>query len=289
MMNVVYLILVYGIICFCMILFNIFAILYGKGSNRLNSIKVNNYKIKIKEQFIRIEEGLWVEDSHLKYLRNKLKHGSELIIFDSIVSTYKKRENEYIDSYLDNLQEVFMDLLYYYEKRSNTELAYYLSVVRDYNLLYNNKSYEVERILFDTLSDESFYCRDNAYLAICKIGDSKKLCNALVSISDSNKFFHKNLISNGLNIYNGDVLSLNKILVKNFDLFRDDIKSCIVEYLAFCEDKYGDFIYSILNMSSTSRNLKISCLKYFEYVYYEKVEKLLIFYVNEYFNSDFDF
>lgn len=289
MISVVYLILIYGIICVCMIIFNIFAILYGKGSDRISAVKVENYKTKIKEQFDRIADGLWVDENHLKFLKRKLKRGNELVIFDSVVTTYKKRENKYIDYYLDNLKEVFMYLMYYYEKRSNTEMAYYLSVVRDYNLLYNNKSSEIERILFDTLYDESFYCRDNAYLAICKIGNPYKLKDALVTISDSNKFFHKNLIFNGLNIYDGNNDTLNKILVNNFDLFRTDIKCCIIDYLAFYSTEYSDFVFSILTLSNTERSLKISCLRYFEYVHYERAEKLLIAYVDEYFNSDFLF
>ena len=155
--------------------------------------------------------------------------------------------------------------------------------------LFNNKNYEVDRILFDTLNDESFYCRDNAYLAICKIGDPFKLKNALLIISKSDKFFHKNLISNGLNIYNGDNDALNKVLIRSFDLFRTDIKCCIIDYLAFCSDEYSEYIFSILTISKSDRSLKLSCLKYFEYVYYYKVEELLISYVDEYFNSDFEY
>lgn len=289
MISVVYLIIIYGIICFAIIIFNICAILYGKGNRRISSLKINNYKSKIKEQFARVSEGALVDENHKKYLKRHLKRSSELFIFDEIVASYIKRENEYIERYLDNLNEVFMDLLYFYEKRSNTELAYYLSVIRDYNFLYNNNSYEVERILFETLYDESFYCRDNAYLAICKIGDPYKLRTALINISKSDKFFHRNLISNGLNIYNGDNDILNDILIKNFDLFRIDIRCCIIYYLSFCSDEYSEFIYSILTRPRSDRSLKLSCLKYFEYVYYYKVEKLLITYVDEYFNNDFEF
>ena len=82
------------------------------------------------------------------------------MIFDSVISRYKKHENKCIDAYLKDCKEIFISLMYHYDKKSNTEKAYYLSVIRDYNLLYDNKNKEIERILFESLQDESFYCRD---------------------------------------------------------------------------------------------------------------------------------
>lgn len=288
-MNVVFLIIIYVTICFFMILFNIFAIFYRKGSNKLNSIKTYNYKKRIKEQFKRISEGNGVDLEHLKYLKRKLKHGNQLILFDFVISRYKKKENKYIDTYLNDCKDIFIDLMYYYEKRSNTEKAYYLSVIRDYNFLYNNKNQEIECILFETLQDKNFYCRDNAYLAICKIGNPYKLRDVLLNISDSNKFFHSNLILNGLSIYNGNNNKLIELLIKDFDKFRNDIKCCIIKYLSYYDSQYSYFVYSILTSSITNKELQISCIEYFEYVYYEKAEKVLIHYVNEYFDSDLEF
>lgn len=286
MINIVYLILIYVIICFFMILFNVLAIFHSKGSSKLNKIKIRKYKEKIKEQFKRIEEGFLISEEHIKYLKKKLKYGTELIIFDSIISDYKKRENAYIDKYLNNCKSVFTDLMYYYDKRSSTEKAYFLSIIRDYNLLYKNKSKEIERILFDALNEESIYCRDNAYLAICKMGKASNLCKALINISSSNKYFHKNLLINGLNIYNGNLKSLNKLLVKYFDEFRIDIKCCVIEYLSYSDGGYNDFVFELLLDKNLNRKLKLSAIKYFEYSHYYEAEKLLISYVLENLDKD---
>lgn len=286
MINIVYLILIYVIICFSMIIFNILAIIYGKGNDKLNSIKSRNYKDRIKKQFNRLEEGLKVEEEHLKYLKKRLKYDNELVIIDSIINRYKRKENKFIDIYLDNCKEVFIDLLYYYRKKNSAEKAYYLSVIRDYNLLYKNKSPLVEEILFDALNEKSFYCRDNAYLAICKMGDENKLYKALLSISESNKYFHRNLIVNGLNTYNGDMKKLSKLLVDNFDKLRNDLKCSVIEYLFYYDSGYSDFVFSLLSGKKIDRDLRLSCIKYFEYVYYKDAEKLLITYVLENFSSD---
>lgn len=287
-MNVVYLIIFYAVICSCMIVFNIFATIYGKGSSKINSIKTKIYSKKIKEQLKKIEKGSNIDSEHLKYLKRKLKHGNELVIFDSVISRYRKHENKCIDAYLKDCKEIFISLMYHYDKKSNTEKAYYLSVIRDYNLLYDNKNKEIERILFESLQDESFYCRDNAYLAICKLGSPNKLCEALINISNSNKFFHNNLISNGLNIYNGNTEVLIKMLMSRFDKFRDDIKCSVIEYLSYYDSRYSKFVYSLLLSQDTDKNLKISCLRYFEYTYYKDAEKLIIKYVNEYFDTDLE-
>lgn len=288
-MNVVYLVLIYGFICFCMILFNICAILYGKGSNTLNNLKSNKYKKKIKEQFARIEEGLEVSDEHIKYLVRKLRRGNQLYIYDAIITSYIKRENKYVDEYLEGVKSAFIELLYVYEKRNITERAFFFSILGEYNLLYHNKIEEVDRILFDALADDSSYCRNNGFLAICKMGNPYKLRDALVNISTSSKFFHKHIVSTGFNIYNGSPNALVKVLMKSFDSFRVDLKCCVIEYLSYCSDEYSDFVLEILTSVDTERKLKLSCLRYFEYVYYEDALDVLISYVNNHFKSNFEY
>ena len=113
-MSVVYLIIIYGIICVCMILFNVLAIIYGNGSNKINDIKRKKYKQIIKEQFKNIENKKEVDKEHLKYIKRKLKHPQELIIIDSIITSYKRRENKYVNKYLKACKEVFIELIYYY-------------------------------------------------------------------------------------------------------------------------------------------------------------------------------
>ena len=82
-MNILYLIIIYGVICVCMIIFNICAIIYGKSSNKINAEKNKLYKTKIKEELKRIEEGKNVEVSHLNFLKRKLRNSNNLMIFDS--------------------------------------------------------------------------------------------------------------------------------------------------------------------------------------------------------------
>ena len=288
-MNVVYLVLIYGFICFCMIFFNIGAIIYGKGSNTINSFKNKKYKKKIKEQLARIEEGLEVDEEHIKYLVRKLRRASQLYIYDSIITSYQKRENKYVDEYLIGVKSAFIELLYIYEKRNVTERAFFFSILGEYNLLYHNKIEEVDRILFDALSDDSSYCRNNGFLAICRMGNPYKLKDALVNITTSSKFFHKHIVSTGFNIYNGSSNALIKVLMKNFNSFRDDLKCCVIEYLSYCSNEYSEFVLEILKSSDTDRILRLSCLRYFEYVYYEEAEEVLVSYVNKYFKSNFEY
>lgn len=286
-MNAVYLIVIYAIICLCMILFNTFAIFRGKVNNKLNGLKVKKMKEKIKPQLDRIKNNLKLEDEHLKFLKKSLKRSDKLIIFDSIVTSYQRRKNPYINEYLDSLRDIFVELMYYYVKKNDTFKAYYFSVVREYNVLYQNNTPAVNSILFESLQDKNFYCRDNAYLAICKMGSSDKMVRAFLSISQSSKFFHKNLLMNGLNIYNGDQEELLKLLMKNFNAFRDDIKCCIIEFASYYDNDYNDFILELILAKTTSRDIKISCFGYFEYVFYDRAEEVLVACANEYLKSDF--
>lgn len=286
-MSIIYLILIYAIICFCMILFNVFSIFVEKSSNKINSYKVIKMKEKIKEQFQRIEDKVEIEEEHLKYLKRKLKKGNQLMIFDSIVTSYQKRENPYVDRYLEACREVFIYLMYRYVKKNSTESAYYLSVVRDYNIFYKNDKLEIDSILFEALQDKNFYYRENAYLSICKMGDPKKMVHALLEISSSSKFFHQSIISNGLNIYNNDQQKLLKLLMKNFDSFRNDIKSCIIEFASYYDGDYNEFILELLSSKDTDKNIRISCLNYFGVIFYALAEDVLVSCVEESLKSDF--
>lgn len=286
-MNAIYLIIIYLIICLSIVLFNIFIILFNKKSNNQNVLKINDYKSKIKEQLQLINNGNNVDSTHLNYLKKKLKNGNELMIYDQIITSYKLREKEGIDIYLNECKKVLINLIYFYEKRSNTELAYFLSVIRDYGILENNNNNEVEKILFQTLRDESFYCRDNAYLAICKLANPNKLCDALLNIGNSNKYFHKNLITNGLNIYNGNHQELEEILLNNFKKFENSIKCSIIDYLAFNDYPNSKFIYNIM-LETKDRNLLLSCINYFEYINYKLSEDFLIKNVEKYFDTDIE-
>ena len=286
-MSAIYIILIYVIICFCMILFNTFIILYGKVNTKINTLKTRKMKEKIKSQLNRLKNNFMVEEEHLKYLKRNLKKGNKLMIFDSIVTSYQKRENPCINKYLDSLKDLFAELMYYYVKKNVTERAYFLSVIKDYNVLYQNNKLEIDSILNKLLQDNNFYCRDNAYLAICKMGMADKMVRALLNISQSSKFFYIALLMNGLNMYNGEQVELLKLLMKEFNAFRDDIKCCIIEYASYYSNDYNDFILGLILSKDTSKELKISCLHYFEYVFYDKAEDVIVECVNTYLDDEF--
>lgn len=287
-MNVSYLIFVYAIICFCMIIFNAVAIIYGKGNDKINIIKIKNYKEKIKEQFCLLEENKEVTKEHKKYLKRKLLNSNNLLTYDTIITNYIKKEEPYIKEYLQNCKEIFEELLYKYDKKNNIEKAFCIKSIKEYGILYKNNVRAVDDVLFTNLNDESIYCRDNAYLAICSMSEPNKVTEALKIISNSAKFFHKNIIVIGLNSYKGNSEILLKELFGNFNKFSADVKCSIVEYAAYFNNNYGKYILDMLLSKKTQRKLKISCLKYFEYVYYKPAGPILVAYVYKYLGTDND-
>lgn len=284
-MSTILLIIIYALFCISMILFNIGLIFYNKINNNIINKKTDRLIQLIKEQFNIIESGLQVEEKHLKYIKRYIKNSNNLIIFDQIIDMFIKKENPNINEYLSSLKDIFIDSIYYYDKKNDTEKAYYFSVIKDYNILYENEKQDILDILFNSLHSKNFYCRDNAYLLICKIGNKKNVVDALLEISESNKFFHKNLIKNGLILYEGDSNILLDMLIKKYNKFRNDIKCCIIEYASYYSDSdnYHEFILEELN--SINKDIKISCLYYFECVKYDLALEFILKNVD---NRDFD-
>lgn len=284
-MNIILLIIIYALFCISMILFNIGLMFYNKINNSIINKKTDRLKQLIKEQIDIIDNGLHVEEKHLKYLNKYIKNGNNLIIFDQIIDMFIKKENPNINMYLSDLKDIFIDLIYYYDKKNDTEKAYYFSVIKDYDILFKNSQTEIIDILFNSLHSKNFYCRDNAYLVICKIGDTKKIVDALLEISESNKFFHKNLIKNGLTLYEGDPNKLLDKLIKMYNKFRNDIKCCIIEYASYYSGNDNYNVFFLDQLESNSKDIKISCLYYFECVKYDLALESILKNVN---SKDFD-
>lgn len=287
-MNATYIILIYTIICFCMIIFNALAIILGKGNNKINSIKLKKYKEKIKEQFALLSENKQVTKEHKKYLKRKLLNSNNFLAYDTIIINYLKKEEPYIKEYLQECREVFEELLYKYDKKNNIEKAFCIKSIKEYDVFFHNNVRAVEDVLFENLNDESIYCRDNAYLAICSMAEPAKVTEALKIISKSEKYFHKNIIIIGLNSYKENSNKLLDELLTNFSKFSTDIKCSIVEYAAYFDNKYGKYFLDLILNKKIPRSLKISCLKYFEYVYYKPAGPILVAYTYKYLDIDND-
>lgn len=287
-MNAVYLIVIYGVVCLSIIIFNMLLIVLSKVNTKLNATAIKKEKVKIKQQFKRIEDNLGVDESHIKYLKKRLRKRSKLMVFDEIVTSYQHRNNPYIVRYLLSIKDVFTELMHYYVKKNDTIRAYYLGIVKDYNILYQNTNPSIDTILFESLQDKNFYCRGNAYLAICKMGEANKVIRSLLNISTSSKFFHENIIMTGLNIYNGDADELINLSMGKFNSFSDEVKCCIIKYISYYnKDNCSQFVLSLITKKQEVKKVIISCLNYFEYVHYDKAEEVLIDLANQNLNKDF--
>lgn len=290
-MNVSYIILIYTIICIAMIAFNTLAILASKGSVKINVIKEEKYRNLIKEQFKNIEEKENVSEEHLNYLKKVLRNSNNLLTYDLILSTYIKRKDEnieYINTYLDAVRPVFEELLYKYEKKNNIEKAFFIKLLHEYRILKENSVPAIDDIMFENLNDESIYCRDNAYIAICSMDDEEKINEALKLISNSKKFYHENIITIGLNTYNGNTKKLLDLLFKNFYKYQTEVKCSIIDFASLSNTQYNNFILDLLLQKNVSKKIKISCLKYFEYIYYKSAESVITTYAEIHLNKDID-
>ena len=126
-MNVETLIYVYLAICVSMILFNCACIVEFKRRDKRIAKKSKNFEIKVEEQIGLIKQGNRLEETHKKYLNNKLKRIGNLMAFDETLERLYQEEPEPVKQYLTDIYSVFIYLMMEYQHKDNVKAAYSVS------------------------------------------------------------------------------------------------------------------------------------------------------------------
>jgi len=268
--NILY---IYLIVFISILFFDVVCIFYRKASK----IKMKKTESKIQE-FINKEDLKNVSLKHINKLKSKLKKTNYLIAFTNIVDLMDVNQREV---YLMNLKSVFLYLTPYYERKEVILQTYFVHFLKDYSFIYSDNNNIIIKYLKECTLSSSIYLRETALKALYKIGDINYLREVFFNMNYLNINHHHKLITDGLLTFDKDVDELSKMLIEELDNYNENFKIASINYFNYKKIECQKALYDLLVKDNESKEVKISCIRYFTNVKYKGVVPLLYEFIND--------
>lgn len=217
----------------------------------------------------------------IKYIKENLNKKTYIKVFNNHIFKFNENEenHKFTKIYISNFEDVILGYIKKCKRKDDTIRSYCAVLLGEYKL--NN--FEVNNFLFNCINTKSIYLRVSSLKAISKIGNLKNFIEALIYISDKDKYINNKILIDILGQFHGNKNLLNKQLMNKFCSFNENIQKTIVEH--FKNNKIvlvKDNMLDILKGESTDKEVKISVIKYFSTVKYENAKNEVIKILKEY-------
>ncbi|MBO3446208.1 HEAT repeat domain-containing protein, partial [Clostridium sp. CCUG 7971] len=239
---------------------------FGKEVLRqLNNVKLNKEISKID----------------IKYIKENLNKKPYIKVFNNNIFKFNENEenHKFTKIYMSNFEDVILGYIKKCKRKDDTIKSYCTVLLGEYKL--NN--FEVNNFLFNCINTKSIYLRVSSLKSISKIGNLKNFIEALIYISDEDKYINNKILIDILGQFDGNKNLLNKQLMNKFGSFNENIQKTIVEH--FKNNKIMSVknnMLDILKDESSDKEVRISVIKYFSTVKYENAKNEVIKILKEY-------
>lgn len=278
-MNVETLIYAYLAICTSMILFNCICIFVFRRQDSALHRHSSRLEETIIKQLQRLEDGKAIEESHLRFLRQKLASTGNLMAFDESLERLLEQKPEDTWNYIRQIRSVFTYLAAENKYRSPTKLAYFAYVICKYRIIQGKPVPVILDVMMELLQEQSLYCRENALRAIYSTGDCDCVLRALHAVDTRQEFHHAKLLTDGLLGFGGDEQTLTQALWAAFPSFSVSMRVVILDYIRFSGGTLQEELLQLLVDSRQDPEIHFSCIRYFGKFPYEPAFPLLIDFV----------
>ena len=227
---------------------------------------------------VRIQKGISRID--INKIDMKLDKKCYFKAFNNAIMEFNnnKDNHKFTRTYLENFEAVIIKKIKKVSKKDDIVKNYQAFLLGEYRL--NN--FEINKFLFDCMESKSVYLRVTSLKSISKIGNINNFVEALLYISNENKYIHNKVLLDIINQFEGDKIILNHTLMDKFYLFNTGIKKIIIE-----EFKNSDFtsvkdkLLTLLKDEKCEKEIKISIIKYFSSIKYNEVKSEIIKFLGE--------
>ncbi len=279
-MRVEVMIYIYGAVCVSMIVFNmIYNLLLKRSEPRLKHRSQNMARM-IALQIDRVRRGEPVEETHIAYLRHKLRRVKYLVVFDRVLKPLVEEDDldSCVQSYLTQIQSVALYLALVYEKRENTQAAYFSYMLSRYMLQRHLPMQSIQEVLLDYVAKDNLYCRVNGLQALYAFGNVDHILTALKLQDSGEVFIHEKILTEGLLSFTGDHDALIKCLWEQLSSFSEHTQLAILNYIRFRTGAYTREMFAIMQNEREGKELRLAAIRYFgRYPYEPALEPLLAF------------
>ena len=258
----------YGAVCLSMLVFNVLYGLRLRSDDRRMGAKAENLRRRVTEQLARLQENSSgpaqrVQVSHLTWMRRHLSHVNDLLAFDHLLEELDEQSAAY-QSYMEQMQPVFLYLATVYWKRESTQAAYFCYFLARHKLRRHMELDQIQQVVLSYLKKDSLYCKINAWKALCSFGSPSVIVKALQELGGGEENqLHEKVITEALLTYTGNSAELIETLWARLECISLPIQRAVLDYIRFQSGNYCDRMLEILRDERRDKELRLSAIRYF--------------------------
>ena len=258
----------YGAVCLSMLVFNVLYGLRLRSDDRRMGAKAENLRRRVTEQLARLQENSSgpaqrVQVSHLTWMRRHLSHVNDLLAFDHLLEELDEQSAAY-QSYMEQMQPVFLYLATVYWKRESTQAAYFCYFLARHKLRRHMELDQIQQVVLSYLKKDSLYCKINAWKALCSFGSPSVIVKALQELGGGEENqLHEKVITEALLTYTGNSAELIETLWARLESISLPIQRAVLDYIRFQSGNYCDRMLEILRDERRDKELRLSAIRYF--------------------------
>ena len=258
----------YGAVCLSMLVFNVLYGLRLRSDDRRMGAKAENLRRRVTEQLARLQENSsgpaqTVQVSHLTWMRRHLSHVNDLLAFDHLLEELDEQSAAY-QSYMEQMQPVFLYLATVYWKRESTQAAYFCYFLARHKLRRHMELDQIQQVVLSYLKKDSLYCKINAWKALCSFGSPSVIVKALQELGGGEENqLHEKVITEALLTYTGNSGELIETLWARLESISLPIQRAVLDYIRFQSGNYCDRMLEILRDERRDKELRLSAIRYF--------------------------
>lgn len=262
-MNVETLIYAYLVICVAMIFFNCICIFFFRHQDHILESRSADLKQRIVEEIGRLRNEGNVSETHISYLRKKLRYIRNLMAFDETLDDLLEKQPDAAKQYIEAVRSAFTWITAENYYKTSMQMAYFAYVIAKYHILMGKASPLIVEFMLKLLDEPSLYCRENALQAIYSMGDCSCVLQALHRLDAGGRFHHGKLLTDGFLKFSGEQKQLMAMLWQQFDTFSVPIQVAILDYIRFSGGRMQDELLTLLADEGRDDELRFSCIRYF--------------------------
>ena len=263
----------YLFICICLLIFNIYYILWLKLIAKRRQKTTAFWKEQIDRQLRLLEEGSAIAESHKRLLVTKLVHTEVLIAYHSALEPMLAEES--VQQYLREAAREWRQLAVLYSKKDVTERAYFAYVLSAYGSALQGEQEMLSSILLGYFPNSSIYCRENVLQALYAIGSESGVERAFDWMYQHRVSHPARLLSDGLVTFSGDRISLANKLWKDCEKWGEQYQTAVIQMATQFSDSFSELFSKALLEGAVGQEAAFAILRYFRKYPYEPVREYL--------------
>lgn len=244
-------------------------IITNRNNDKINKLN-KTYGKEVLRQLYLVKSGKELSKLDIEYIKEKLNKELYFRSFNNSIMKFNedKKNHEYTTKYIEKFEDIISKkIIKLSKRREDTFKIYNCYLISEYKIV----NYEMSVSLTSYLKSNSMNLRIASLSAISQIGKLDNFIKAIMYISDNDKYINNKVLLDILDSFNGDIDLLDHEIMKLFNEFNDTIKKVIIDHFTNNNTEFvKDEVLDILSNDLYNKEVRISTIKYFNKVKYEK-------------------